>query len=251
MRLLRAEGCLTPDLANGQILAAMARVGVFRLGGTVVGTQAFRHYDGVLGICFSADQAAQTQDVDVASFERLSVALQDRVEERLADVFGALKFEPVPSADPGRAWRWRQTEQETLVEFLTPSFDESEGLKELPALGVAAQSLHFLNYLIARPIKVPLLYRSGVLIQVPRAERYAIHKLIVADRRLHGPEAAKARKDRAQSAFLIRFLAEEQPDLIADAYATALGNGPSWRAAIARSLARMPETKMPLDALPA
>lgn len=60
---------------------------------------------GVLGIRFSADQAAQTQDVDGASFERLSVVLQDQVEERLAYVFGALKFEPVLSVDPGRVWR--------------------------------------------------------------------------------------------------------------------------------------------------
>jgi hypothetical protein len=87
----------------------------------------------VLGIRFSADQAAQMQDVDGASFERLSVVLQDRVEERLAGVFGAPKFEPVPSVDPDRVWL--QTEQETLVEFLTPSFEESEGLKDLPALG--------------------------------------------------------------------------------------------------------------------
>jgi hypothetical protein len=50
IRLLRSEGYLTPDLATGQILMAMARSGVFRLGGTEVGTHAFRQYEGVLGV---------------------------------------------------------------------------------------------------------------------------------------------------------------------------------------------------------
>lgn len=249
VRILRLEGCLVPDLATGQLLAAMARVGVFRLGGTVVGTQAFRQYDALLGLRFSQDMTAQTNDVDIASFERLSVALRDRVDERLADVFSEMDFEPVPTVHRNQVWRWRQTKQNTLVEFLTPSFEEDEGIRELPALGVSAQSLHFLNYLIADPIKVPLLYRSGALIQVPQPERFAIHKLIVAERRLLGPEADKARKDRAQAEFLIRILAEEQPDALFEAYRTAYEEGPRWRAAIDATLARLPETRRRLDAL--
>jgi len=118
----------------------------------------------------------------------------------------------VPSLDSGKVWRWRQTDRTTLVEFLTPSFSEDEGVRELPALGVSAQGLHFLNFLIAEPIRTPLLYRTGVLVQVPRPERYAVHKLIVADRRRDGPDALKARKDRAQAAFLIEVLSEERPE---------------------------------------
>lgn len=52
----------------------------------------------------------------------------------------------------------------------TPSFHPEEDVRDLPALGVAAQSLHFLNFLIAEPIKAAALYRSGVLIQIPRPE---------------------------------------------------------------------------------
>ena len=50
------------------------------------------------------------------------------------------------------------------MESLTPSFYDDQGLRDLPALGVSAQSLHFLNYLIAEPLRVPLLYRSDALI---------------------------------------------------------------------------------------
>jgi len=215
MRTLRAEGYLTADVGTGQVISAMARAGVFRLGGTLVGTQAFRCYEGELGVRIGFDQAAMTDDVDIASFERLSLALEDRVDTPLAEVFAQLKFDAVPSLDKGRVWKWRQTDRQTLVEFLTPSFEDDEGLRELPALGVSAQSLHFLNYLIAEPIQVPLLYRAGVLVQVPRPERFAIHKLIVADRRRGGPDELKSRKDRAQAAFLIEVLAEDRPEDLA------------------------------------
>lgn len=249
MRVLRAEGYLFADVGTGQIVSAMARAGVFRLGGTIVGTQAFRCYEGELGVRIGFDQSAATDDIDIASFERLSLALADTVEPPLADVFSELRFEPLPAMDSGKTWRWRQTNRQTLVEFLTPSFEDDEKVRDLPALGVNAQSLHFLNYLIAEPIQVPFLYRSGVLVQIPRPERYAVHKLIVADRRLGGAEALKAHKDRAQAAFLIEALAETRPDDLAEAYHAAHEAGPAWRKGIAASLKRLPATESLLQTL--
>lgn len=84
IRLLRAEGFLGVDAGTGSLLNAMASAGVFRLGGTIVGTQAFRLYEGELGVRFAVDQAAQTGDI--ASFERLSIALGDTVSEPLDSV---------------------------------------------------------------------------------------------------------------------------------------------------------------------
>jgi hypothetical protein len=45
----------------------------------------------------------------------------------------------------------------------------AEQIRDLPALGVSAQSWHFLNHLIAYPIKAAVLDRSGVLVQIPPA----------------------------------------------------------------------------------
>jgi hypothetical protein len=242
MRVLRAESYLFADAGSGQIVSALAKAGVFRLGGTIVGTQAFRCYEGELGVRIGFDQSATTDDIDIASFERLSLALADTVEPPLTDVFSDLQFDPVPAVESGKTWRWRQTNRQTLVEFLTPSFEEDEAVRELPALGVNAQRLHFLNYLIAEPIRVPFLYRSGVLVQIPRPERYAVHKLIVADRRQGGPDALKAHKDRAQAAFLIEALCETRPEDLREAYAIAMESGPGWQKRIAASLKRMPKT---------
>jgi hypothetical protein len=249
IRILRSEGMQQPDRTTGSLLHVMARSGVFRLGGTIVGTNAFRLYEGELGIRISTDEITQTDDLDIAQFDRLSLALQDSVETSLAGTFHSLDFAPLPSPNPRSVWRWKQTKSDMLVEFLTPSFRPEEDIRELPSLGVAAQSLHFLNYLIAEPIKAAVLYRSGVLVQIPRPERYAVHKLIVADRRQGGPDQIKSRKDRQQAAFLIRILSEDRPGDLVEAYEDALSRGPQWRAHIEASLKRMPGTAAELAAL--
>ena len=248
VRTLRAEGLPSMDRTTGSLMLGMERAGVFRLGGTIVGTQAFRLYEAELGIRLGETDLTQTGDIDIAQFERLSLALGDRVEESLAETFKALDFDPIPGIRTTSIWKWRQTSSTAMVEFLTPSFRPEEDIRELPALGVAAQSLHFLNFLIAEPIKAVALYRSGVLVQIPRPEAYAIHKLIVADRRA-GPDQLKSRKDRAQAALLIEALAEDRPDELREAYQDAMERGPQWRAHIAATLNRMPETAAKLAAL--
>jgi hypothetical protein len=249
VRLLRAEGFLSLDAATGGLLSALAASGVFRLGGTVVGTHAFRLYEGELGVRMGVDMAAQTDDIDIASFTRLSLALEDTAAPPLETVFKDLAFAPQPSVLKGRAWRWKQSRGDTLVEFLTPSFDEKEGLQPLSALGVDAQALHHLNFLIAEPIKAAINYRSGVLVQIPQPERFAVHKLIVASRRRAGVDALKSEKDRRQAAFLIDVLAEDRPDELKDAMEDAKSRGPKWRERISTTLARMPKTAERLSGL--
>lgn len=248
VRLLRAEGLTPVDRATGSILSATAAAGTFRLGGTIVGTNAFRLYEGELGIRLPLSGMANTGDLDIAQFRKLSLALEDQVNPGLSETFSALKFEPLPGLDTGRTWRWVQGGSGQLIEFLTPAFGQ-ETIRDLPALGVAAQALNYLNFLIAEPIHAAALYRSGILVQVPRPERYAIHKLIVADRRRDGAGSLRASKDREQAAFLITVLAEDRPDDLSRAYAMALNVGPRWREHIANTLERMPDTKALLEGL--
>ena len=164
-RVLRAEGFMATDRDTGSLLLAFARAGVFRLGGTLVGTAAYALYQGELGVRFDSEELAQTGDIDFASFERLSVVLGDTVEENPGDILQALAFDPVPGLQDRQVWKWRQTRGEAMVEFLTPAFGE-ETVKRLPALGVSAQGLNYLNFLIADPIPALALYRSAVLVQI-------------------------------------------------------------------------------------
>ena len=247
IRILRAEGFLGVDASTGALLNAFAQSGVFRLGGTIVGTQAFRLYEGELGLRYAFDQTAQTHDIDIASFERLSLALEDAASPPLPAILKDFAFEAAPGLPGAEAWRWRQTRGDLLVEFLTPSFDEDEGVRPLAALNVRAQALHHLNFLIADPIAAAVPYRRGVLVHIPRPERFAVHKLIVADRRRDGATSLKKVKDRAQAAFLIEALAEDRPDELAEAYNDAAARGPRWSQRLGATLARMPATRAHLE----
>lgn len=238
---LRAAGLLALDRNTGKVLNAIARVGTFRLGGTLVGTHAFRLYGAELGVRLDHDFAVTTQDVDIAAFKNLKLVIDDEVDPTLADTFKELKFSPAPNFDrKHRPTRWMMRGGGTTVDFLTPKMLEDSDVLMLEPLGVYAQALPFLNFLIAEPIPAVGLYRSGVLVQIPRPERYAIHKLIIAQRRTGGLQT-KSRKDFAQARSLIRILAEDRPYSLRETYETAMDTGPKWRAEIEKTFLQHPD----------
>lgn len=241
VRQLESMGAPRLDRNTGSLLRAMAAVGVFRLGGTLVGTHAYRLYALELGVKLSGLFEA-TQDVDIASFERLSLAIEDKVDPSLVQSLHSLNMEPAPALDPARPTKWITKGGGPDIEFLAPSFTEEEGPIRLDALDGWAHGFHYLNYLIAEPIDAVALYLDGVLVQIPRPERYAIHKLIVAQRRKRS-DRAKARKDLDQARDLIEALSIDRYDDLKDAYETAAAIGPKWRQAIAKSFERRPDIK--------
>lgn len=223
------------DMTTGKVLRALAQAGAFRLGGVLVGTHAFRLYDLELGVRVAAAATAVTADIDVAAFEKLSVAVEDHAEPELPEVLDALGLAPMAGLDRKRPTRWRMKEGDAVVDFLSPSFAKEEAPQKLEALGLWAQGLHFLNFLIRDPIPAVALYRDGVLLQIPAPERFAVHKLIVAARR-KSADRGKATKDRRQAAALIEALAELRPQELASAYAEAREAGPQWDKALDASL---------------
>lgn len=245
VRQLESMGAPRLDPNTGAVLRALATAGVFRLGGTLVGTHAYRLYAIELGVRLRGLYEA-THDVDVASFPRLSLAIGDKVDPALGEALGRLGMVPAPSLDDKHPTRWISRAGGAPVEFLAPSFSEEQGVIRLDAFDGWAQGLHFLNYLIAQPIHAVALYLDGVLVQVPRPERYAVHKLIVAQRRPVSSRA-KSRKDLEQARDLIEVLAVDRGDDLHDAFEAAMGAGPKWRQAITKSLAQRPDIK---DMLP-
>jgi hypothetical protein len=81
-----------------------------------------------------------------------------------------------------------------------------------------------------------------VLVCIPRPERFAIHKLIVAQQST-GPGIAKRRKDLGQARALIPVLTEERPTELRQAYELAMEQGPRWRDAIGASLSILADVK--------
>ncbi len=239
VRMCSEGGLIRVDAQAGKVLLALSKAGMFQLRGVLIGTHAFRCYPSLLGVELPGALAV-TDDIDIAAFRSISVALDDRLDPALAE---ALKMIGPLIARPGfrqQPTAWRDHESGVLVELLAPNEgpDRDEPV-ELLALGAYAVPLRFLDYLIHEPTQASVLYRSGILVNVPRPGRYAIHKLIVATRRVLSAET-KARKDIEQSAALIHVLAEDRPDELEDAYVEARARGPSWQKAVDSGARRLP-----------
>lgn len=230
---LRAGGIAGPDRDTGPILRVLTNSGVFRLGGTLVGTHAFRHYDLELGAYLSdgSGWVTQTDDIDIASFEHLSMAIEDIADPDLAAALAQLGFQPANSLTPKTPTTWTLANSKYAIDFLTPSFEDRQGPKRLAALNMWAQSLHYLNFLIAGPIPAVSPYMEGLLVQIPRPERYAVHKLIVSQKR-RGSSGAKKQKDLEQARILIDTLAETRPYELNAALAEATEKGKAWKDAL-------------------
>ena len=85
------------DVRTVKVLLALSKVGIFRLRGAIVGTHAFRCCPGLLGIEIP-EAGTVTEDIDVAAFHFVSVALDDQLDPAFAE---ALKQIGLSSPVPG------------------------------------------------------------------------------------------------------------------------------------------------------
>jgi hypothetical protein len=230
VRALAAAGIPTPDSISGAVVEAMWKAGFFRLRGVLVGTVAFQAYAGPLGIKLSG-RPLQTQDADFAQFWGIS----ENVGESMPPIRDVLRtvddtFSEVPHLDDPFVSTAYRNKGRYRVDFLTPNrgSDEHQGKPaKMKALGgAAAQPLRHLDFLIREPERSVLLYGGGIPVTIPRAERYAVNKLIVSGERL---EQVKSVKDVQQAGILIEALAKRRPLELAKSWETAWQAGPRWR----------------------
>ena len=235
--MARAGGATVVGAAEFQVLDRLSPV--FRIGGVLVGYHAFAVLGNMLGVKWQ-EAIVRTEDVDIAHDHRIAVALAG--EGQPADMRKALgdplpRFSALNPTYPATGFRVRGTDVE--VEVLTPLVGRERSRPiQIPALGVAATPLRFLDYLIEETQPGAVLGGSGVLVNVPRPGRFALHKLIVAARR--GPSGMpKAAKDRAQASELLRVLLAELPGEITLAWKALSRHGKAWVSAASGSLKRM------------
>ncbi|HEY6983463.1 nucleotidyltransferase family protein [Reyranella sp.] len=237
--LVRSAALPRPLPRIGEIVAALARAGVFRLRGVLVGTVAYQTYPGLLAMRLPVTSLA-TGDIDIAQFTNVSVAVKDATAPML-DVLKNVDatFRAVPHLhDSRRAVTYRAADG-VRVDFLTPNEGPAtDRPRRLPALGTDAEPLRFLDFLIHAPEPAVLLHGAGVYVVVPAPERYAVHKLIVAQRRV-GPGSAKRGKDLAQAGALLDRLVDARPDALRDVWREAERRSAKWSGYMRASLARI------------
>jgi hypothetical protein len=239
--LVRTYGLPRPIPEFGNIIAALAKAGVFRLHGILVGTAAYQTYSAMLGAKLPI-AIQQTGDVDIAQFEYISVAIGDKtppVLEVLKEVDKT--FRPVPHVHGQRNVTSYRSSGGLGVDFLTPNEGpDTDAPQRLPALQTDAEPLRFLDYLIREPEPAVVLHDAGIYVFVPTPERYAVHKLIVSRRRRAG--AAKQQKDIQQSAALLDLLAQKRSYELKTAWKEAYQRGKTWRQLLGEGLSQLPAT---------
>ena len=226
---LRRAGFQGPPDQTGAILATLAAAGVFRLRACLVGTVAYQVYGPMLAVRLP-HAALQTRDIDIAQFTTVSIAIsKDEQIPSLLDVLQQAEpsFRAVPHLRPGIAASYVNGSG-FRVDVLTESRGpERNTPPRLPALGTHALPLRFLDFLVYDEIPAVALHDAGVLVNVPSPARYAVHKLIVAQRRKEGQP--KIDKDLMQAEALIAALASRRQHDLRDAWREAEARGPKWQ----------------------
>jgi hypothetical protein len=226
------SGLRGPDARTGRILEALAKAGVFRMRAVVVGTAAYQTYPGLIGARLPATNA-MTDDLDLAQFRGISIAIEDEVDVPFLDILRGVDpdFQPLaPVFAPGRASRFALGDR-YRVDILTPmQGPPDDSPVALPALKADAQPLRFLDFLIYREVQAVSLWGAGIPINVPAPERFALHKLLVSRLRLTTSQSqAKAAKDIRQAGELIAVLAGQRPYELRDIWEELTDRGPKWR----------------------
>jgi hypothetical protein len=233
--LVRSANLPRPLPEIGEVLAALAKAGVFRLRGVLVGTIAYQTYAAMLGTRLPA-AAIQTGDIDVAQFSNVSVAVEDSMPVMLEVLREVDKsFRPIPSMHDARRVTTYQAVGGLRVDFLTPNRGaDTDAPRALPALGTDAQPLRFLDFLVHEPQPAVVLHGTGVYVLVPAPERYAVHKLIVARRRHEG--SAKRDKDIQQAESLLSILTRKRTNELKAVWAEGYGRGKAWQRLLGEGL---------------
>ena len=210
----------------GRVVDLLAKAGAFRVRAVLVGTIAYQTYSAMLGSKLPS-ALLHTGDIDIAQFASTSSAIEDRtIDVRETLQSRGQKFRDVPKPIRGVPATSYQTERGDLrVDFLAPNEGpDTDQPVFLPALQTYAQPLRFLDFLIREAEPGILLHDAGVYVTVPAPERYALHKLIVAQRRTSG----KRDKDLRQADALLKVLVEKRPGELLAAWDEAAGRGEKW-----------------------
>lgn len=237
IRTLTLRGLRGPDGWLGRILDAVADSGLFDRGMVLVGTGAYQLMEPLVAH-YLPEASLITGDVDLVTAD-LAIASEngEAMETILQRADPSLAA--VPELDL-REFSSRFKGKDSMVELLTPILRRTDATPmPLKQLGAGAAPLQYLRWLVDQPVEAVALWGSGVQAIIPAPARYAVHKLILAQKRLR-TSREKRFKDLSQAESLIRVLQVADPFALEDALAEAREQGEEgWAKPIARSLAEL------------
>lgn len=234
---LIAGGIPAPVRQLGAVLDVLDDAGILQHT-VVVGTSAYQCYAAIVGHVLSA-ATLMTQDADLATAS-LAIAA-DAEGETMEDVLKRADptFRAVPGLKRNALPSSFRSGSGFVVDILTPQLRRTDkNPVPLRNLGAGAVPMQHLRWLTDQPVRAVALYAAGVPLSVPQPARFAVHKLLLAQKRKVEP--SKRAKDLLQAKELIAALGSSDPWSLTDALADATRQGRAgWRQPIERSLAEL------------
>lgn len=209
-----AGGCLPISHQAYKVLSSVEQAGLFKAGGVLVGSYAFQAYGNMLGASWLS-KTSMTQDIDLAGNDECIIAIPDGVSsigQTILDADDAMleigmlnhKHSSTGYHIRGKGFRV------DLITSLPPIGKEAEAPVYIPAIKSYAKALRFLDYILQDQQKAVLLHKDGVLVNVPSPARFALHKLVISQRRPTF-DHLKSKKDIAQASQVIEVLLDIRP----------------------------------------
>jgi len=144
------------------------------------------------GIVYSS--AIRTRDIDFLIPDPRKIRGQTDIPALLKDLGFIVSFS-------GSKGYTKLEHPDLLIEFLSPEKGRGmDGPVKIPQLGVNATALRYLNFLVENKIKVDV---ENFTVCLPHPVNFALHKLIIFQRRI---KKEKADKDREAATMLLRAL---------------------------------------------
>jgi hypothetical protein len=219
--MLATGGALCVENGEARVLELMERIGVFLVGGVLVGSHAFKLYGNMLGVRWHSE-AART--LDVANDYRLTVGVKNQAIDLknalLQSGMGIFEIPALNRKHPSTSFSVQG--RQLKVDILTPLIGAPvENPIYLNSLKTYATPIIFLDFLLEDVQSAVVIAKSGILVNIPAPARYALHKLVINQRR-PAVMQTKARKDILQAEQILSVLIEERPgDILLALEATA------------------------------
>jgi len=131
------------------------------------------------------------------------------------------------------------TDPAFMVDFLTSRISRKNDPIHIEGLSVALQPLKFMEFSMRDTTQAVVLGNDGaVLVNIPKPDRFAIHKLIVsAERKVS--ETSKINKDIRQANVLIQYYLNFRPEELFETCIEARDNGPGWERRLRSGIAKL------------
>ena len=236
VRFLQAERLAAVDSGTGSFLSAFAALGGFRHGAVLIGRTAFELYGLELGCRLGMTSEAGFLR---SGLSHILLAALEPVSDRLGQITAELKLRYLQPYDPLWPMAWPSGTRDVRVNCLRSETRTSDTLPW--PVTTDAQSLPpLLTFLLAQAIPSALPYRTGVLVRIPRPERFAIHALLMALCHAAADRPERAATELDQATALLTVLVRDRPDDLRAAWAIASARWPDMMQA---SLAQAPHVE--------